>query len=53
VVYYLAGPFIAVVVASAVPGNDSAAALAAYADSVVPPLVEAVDALPAQLATIA
>jgi hypothetical protein len=50
VVYYLAGPFILTVSTSAVPGNDSVAALAAYADSVVPSLVAAVDALPAKLA---
>jgi hypothetical protein len=50
IVYYLAGPFILTVGTSAVPWNDSAAALAAYADSVVPGLVKAVDALPAKLA---
>jgi hypothetical protein len=50
IVYYLAGPFILTVRASAIPGNDSEAALAAYADSVVPGLAAAVDALPAKLA---
>jgi|GEM_PF-2921774 len=53
VVYYLAGPFIVIARTAAVPGNDSAAALAAYSDEVVPPLVEAVDALPAKLAEAA
>jgi hypothetical protein len=50
IVYYLAGPFILTVRASAIPGNDSEGALAAYADSVVPGLAAAVDALPAKLA---
>lgn len=53
IVYYLAGPVILIVRTAAVPGNDSGAALAAYADEVVPPLVEAVDALPAKLAEAA
>lgn len=52
IVYYLSGPFILVVDTSAVPGNDSAAALGAYADQVVPSLIEAVDALPARLAAL-
>jgi hypothetical protein len=50
IVYYLAGPFILTVSGSAIPGNDSEGALAAHADSVVPGLVAAVDALPSQLA---
>ncbi len=52
IVYYLAGPFIAIVRTSAVPGNDSATALSAYSDSVVPTFIEAVDALPAKLAAL-
>jgi hypothetical protein len=50
IAYYLAGPFIVTVITAAVPGNDSRAALEAYANSVVPGLVDAVDALPAALA---
>lgn len=53
IVYYLSGPFILVVDTSAVPGNDSAAALDAYADQVVPALIESLDALPTRLAALA
>lgn len=50
IVYYLAGPFILTVRTAAVPGNDSEAALNAYADTAVPGLIGAVDGLPQRLA---
>ena len=49
---YLAGAFIVEVSASAVPGDDSAAGLEAYADRIVPLIIGAADALPAQLAAL-
>jgi hypothetical protein len=52
IIYHLAGPLILKTSGLAVPGNDSAAALASYADTTAPELTAAMDALIGRIAAL-